>query len=269
MADLFHDDVPFEFLARVFGHMHHFNKNTFLVLTKRPERMRKFISWFRENWLGRFEGAWPREYQHVWLGVTAENQEQADKRIPILLQIPAAVRFVSVEPMLSEVNLSRYLKWPLCKHWRPDEGGDPKIYGKYHWQKQGLVSPDWIGLDWVICGGESGPGARPMHPDWARSLRDQCQAAGTPFFFKQWGEWACEDFEPYYGYGSDSGKWDEYICRNGEQGSCKISDGDGNWLNWTGNPDDTSCIIRRVGKKKAGRLLDGRTWNEMPENQKW
>jgi protein gp37 len=113
--------------------------------------------------------------ENVWLGVTVEDQQRADERIPLLLQVPAAVRFLSVEPMLGPVDISSHLA-NVCQgvHW-----------GRL---RPGTKDPAWpSAISWVICGGESGHGARPMHPDWARSLRDQCQAAGVPFFMKQMG----------------------------------------------------------------------------------
>lgn len=170
--DLFHNDVPFTFIHEVWDIMKACPQHTFLVLTKRPERMRKVVERiYSLERLGWAKGFW----NHVGLGVTAENQEQADKRIPILLQIPAAKRFVSVEPMLGPVDLA-------------------------HLQFEGTVEIDAFNgthgvmrshggqnekLDWVICGGESGPGARPMQIEWARDLKNQCEEAGVPFFFKQ------------------------------------------------------------------------------------
>ena len=214
MGDLFHPDVPFEIVTNIFGTMHSVKKHTYMILTKRPERMAEFIRWY-SKWIG--FNAWPREYPHVWLGVTAENQEQADKRIPVLLQTPAAVHYLSIEPMLSHISLSTI-----------DLGGAGR-WGRNYGMPQ---------IDWVICGGETGPGARPMHPDWARSLRDQCQAAGVSFFFKQHGEWMWwhQDGIPY------------------------VADGLKARHEW---PDKSHSF--RVGKKAAGRLLDGREWNEMPE----
>jgi protein gp37 len=150
MSDLFHPDVPDEFIREVFSEMYQNRQHTFIVLTKRPERMQEMIHYSPD--LG----------NHIWLGVTAENQQEADRRIPILLQTQAVVRFVSVEPMLDAIyfkdvpGLNRI-------------GNDP-------------------GIGWVICGSESGPGARWFCYDWARSLRDQCQAAEVPFFFKQGSE---------------------------------------------------------------------------------
>jgi protein gp37 len=151
MGDLFHDGVPFDFVDSVWGRMLLANQHTFQVLTKRPAKMLEYLSTRR----------WTPDGSNVWLGVTAEDQQRADERIPLLLQCPAAVRLVSVEPMLGPVDLSGY-----------------------GWMRGLLTEPR---ISWVICGGESGSGARPMHPAWARSLRDQCSAAGVPFFFKQQG----------------------------------------------------------------------------------
>lgn len=153
MSDLFHEKVPDEFIDKVFAVMAMAKQHTFQVLTKRPERMRAFL---RNPYWGR-SAALP----NVWLGVSVEDQPTADKRIPILLQTPAAIRFVSYEPAIGPVDFEQYTGYRRMR--------------------------DFKELDWVIAGGESGPHARPSHPDWFRSVRDQCQAAGIPFLFKQWG----------------------------------------------------------------------------------
>ena len=152
MGDLFHEDVPDEFISRVFGRMRCANQHTFMILTKRPERMRWFI-WNLPN---------------VWLGVSVENQSTADERIPMLLKTPAAVRFVSVEPMLGPVDLLSI---------KTSDGDGPSR--ELIWIGEGA------GIGWVICGAETGPGARPMDPTWARDLRDQCREAHVRFFMKQ------------------------------------------------------------------------------------
>jgi protein gp37 len=200
MTDLFHEDVTDLMRDQVLGVSLAAPQHTYMVLTKRPERMRQY-----------FIGTKP--YPNLWLGVTAENQEMADQRIPILLQTPAAMRFVSVEPCLSEVNLA---------------GWGSEMYLRTIGRDGSAERP---GLDWVIAGGESGPGARPMHPNWPRSLRDQCQAAGAPFFFKQWGEWV------------------------------SVSEVEGPGVHHQ-FPD--GATVRRTGKKLAGCLLDGREWKELP-----
>jgi protein gp37 len=183
---------------------------------------------------------WP--LPNVWLGVTVCNQAEADEKIPQLLQIPAAVRFVSVEPMLGPIDLNEWLgKWVCenasgsCGHFiypsHKDCNSDCEEDCDGHCPHCGCdiaYDAPWqheTTLDWIICGGESGPGARPMHPDWPRKLRDDCVAAGVPYFFKQWGEWI---HTPIW----SSTKYLE---------------------------------ARKVGKKAAGHLLDGQEWRQMPE----
>ncbi len=143
MSDLFHEEVPFEFVKQVFDSMKRYDWHTYQVLTKRPERMLEYV-----NWTDREE--WP---DSVWVGVSVENQYWAEHRIPLLKRVPAKVHFLSVEPLLKPVNLKPYL----------DD------------------------IEWVIVGGESGPRARPIDPDWVRQVRDDCLEARVPFFFKQWG----------------------------------------------------------------------------------
>lgn len=167
MSDLFHENVTDWFIYTVFAYMFEAKNHTFMVLTKRPERMKSFMETSYPSWTKGF----PR---NVWLGVSVEDQKSADERIHHLLRTPAQVRFVSCEPLLGPVDIREYL-----------------ISG--YTELDGTAGHKVPALDWVICGGESGPDARPMHPGWARSLRDQCQDAGVPFFFKQWGEWILKD----------------------------------------------------------------------------
>mgnify|MGYP001571291976 CR=1 FL=1 len=187
MSDLFHEAVPDEFIDQVFARMRATRQHTFLVLTKRPERMRGYIgtaagetsmrvrhmfpSTLPKHWYHADNWRWP--LSNVHLGVSVENQHWADIRTPILLDIPAAKRFVSVEPMLEAINLRRAL-WGIC----PVHDG-PSLSCN-HGQ-----CPATTRIDAVICGGESGPGYRPMDPAWARDLREQCRAAGVSFFMKQ------------------------------------------------------------------------------------
>jgi protein gp37 len=233
MGDLFHEDIPFSFIANVFYIIHMASQHTYMVLTKRPERMKEFIEGFAGP--KRLQD-WAYEYPNVWLGVTAENQKMADERIPILLQIPAAKRFVSVEPMLGPTNLA---------HIDAEMAGHKNMYfinalnGRH--DDMGRPCNELNKLDWVICGGETGPGARPMHPDWVRSLRDQCQAAGTPFFFKSWGNYCAPSQMPESTYRA----WDYH---HGTE-TCWREDDPTPW---------------KVGKKAAGRQLDGKEWNEYP-----
>lgn len=193
-----------------------------LLLTKRPENVLRMVP---VHWLSREYGiadggarrvearpiGWP---DNVFVGTSVEDQRAADERLPHLLRVPAPVRFLSMEPLLGPVDVRRIEM-------------APGLYGDAL-----KTRDDELGIrpiDWVIVGGESGHGARPMHPSWAKSIRDQCIAAGVPFFFKQWGEW-----RPSFG----------------------MKDG-------TVIVDDNN--MRRIGKKVAGRLLDGRTWDEIPE----
>lgn len=230
MGDLFHEDVPFEWIyvvVKAIINAHSRNPvHKWLFLTKRPQRILDWREWSKTMPYtdAARVAAWFQKM--AWLGVTAENQEQADKRIPVLLQIPAAVRFVSVEPMLGPVNM-RHID---AEGHHPEWCWIDALTGKH--TDMGPACPDVPKLDWVIAGGESGPGARPMHPDWARSLRDQCVEAGVPFFFKQWGEWVSvsevEGAGPHHYF-------------------------------------DDGATARRVGKKNAGRLLDWRAWDQYPE----
>ena len=198
-----------------------------LLLTKRPQNVPRLVP----GWMG--PSSWP---SNVWLGTTVENQTEAERRIPHLLDVPAPVRFLSCEPMMGPVDLERV--WmDRVQHRFGDSANLP-------------------GLSWVICGGERGPGARPMLPDWARSLRDQCAAAGVAFHFKQWGEWA-PDTGPTKGgdpvmHGAPCATW------NGESWDHHA---DGYAAPIVGNHN----TIYRVGKKLAGRHLDGRTHDEFPQ----
>lgn len=193
-SDLFHESIPDEWIDRVFAVMGNVyckmdTPHTFQLLTKRADRIKRYLSdpgvssrvtiAMKAMGLGlageNSEPRWP--LPNVWVGVSAENQATADERIPLLLQTPAALHWVSVEPMLGPIDLTgEYLALR--------SGGAYPFRGLATEHRTKLIDL----LDWVVCGGESGDNARPMHPDWARDLRDQCSAAGVPFIFKQWGE---------------------------------------------------------------------------------
>lgn len=254
MSDLFHKDVPDEYIARVFAVMALAPWHTFQVLTKRPGRMRSLLAadtfmrqvataardvWngrplLREllGWMWDTVGLRPKTWPlpNVWLGTSVENQKWSDVRIPLLMQTPAAVRFISAEPLLGPVKLTH-----LHSHCPTHDFAGGFCSGP---------CPDRVWPDWVIVGGESGPGARPMHPDWARNLRDQCTGAGIAFLFKQWGEWAP-------------------IPDNAEalfaRERCNVAADGG-----TAGPGNPGTPMGRVGKKAAGRELDGRTWDQYP-----
>lgn len=318
-SDLFHDDVPDEFIARVWAVMAATPQHTFQILTKRHGRMRSLVSspGFQRaaseaatdlldtgavrslpTGLGkgaavvtsprnRWEPEWP--VPGVWLGVSVEDQKRADLRIPALLDTPAAVRFVSCEPLLGAVDLGGRGWLPVSLN-DPDPDAECHVCGTEEFSDQGghvvvhrcgsrLSEPcqelpngdcaldgtstgEWCDgpikayprIDWVICGGESGPGARPAHPDWFRQLRDQCAAAGVAFFHKQNGEWR----EPRPG--------EEYNTRYGRAGHppAFLIDHDGNVYCSREAAGDSAVPVVRVGKKAAGRELDGRTWDEYP-----
>lgn len=243
MSDLFHEAVPDQFIDQIFAVMALASQHTFQILTKRPERMRMYFSKLAESdpvmdGIGRWhaEGAkilqgvtddqWESlmsddiPLSNVWLGVSCENQETADQRIPLLLQTSAAVRFVSCEPLLGPVTLKQiWLDGRALDQYSAHVGFNPRLH-------------------WLIAGGESGPNARPSHPDWFRSLRDQCAAASVPFFFKQWGE---------YGFKADLRP--EVMDEFGFP------------------PTERPAWMQRMGKKAAGALLDGREHKEWPTSQ--
>lgn len=258
-GDLFHEAVPDEWIDRVFAVMALAQHHTFQVLTKRPERARAYITALaqphREREIkeaGRKAGALVGDMAaigrritalplpNVWLGTSIEDQATADARIPHLLDTPAAVRFVSAEPLLGRAIIFDYLIDAALTDGRSNHARP---------------------LDWVIVGGESGRGARPMHPDWARSLRDQCEQAGVPFFFKQWGEFAVSNMDahgrfdpPLPARGMDKVQgWDGTVWRRPRDGETVAS--------FMG---EAKAWAVPVGKASAGRLLDGRTWDQMP-----
>jgi protein gp37 len=212
-GDLFHEAVPDDWIDRVFAVMALAPRHTFQVLTKRPERMRAYRAENRVTLIMAAAEAeidrlgwdsWPASsraweahidgFPNVWLGTSIEDQATADARIPHLLATPAAVRFVSAEPLLGPVDLRNVRRYnPRGEPWIDALRG-LVTRGQYLARSPGecsfatstqVIPPELPRLDWLIAGGESGPGARPMHPDWARSMRDQCQAAGVPFFMKQ------------------------------------------------------------------------------------
>lgn len=257
-SDLFHEKMPDDWIDKVFAVMALAPQHTFQVLTKRPERAQDYLV---SLYAGQrrvadsaieirgsiaaaivTKDALAAGYPNVWLGTSISTQADADAMIPPLLAAPAAVRFVSAEPLLGPVDLGVGL---------PGEYDDD-------------LTP---GLDWVIVGGESGRNARPMHPDWARSIRDQCVAAGVPFHFKQWGEWspcfleADDNGEPSAAYPmdgcSDPLKHDRnqpvrFWMPNGSLGF------------WTDVESLPATGARKVGTKAAGRTLDWQTWDQMP-----
>lgn len=238
MGDLFHKDIPFELIFKVFMAMRQVTtQHTFLVLTKRPERMYEFFSlpmnsidpkWMSLSLNKTKIGDVFSTCKNIWYGTSISDQPSADTRIPKLLKLkkrfPMVKTWVSIEPMVKAIELQ------------------PAWFGNYKSCAGELPRQ----IDWVICGGESGAHARPLHPDWVRELRDQCKQANVPFFFKQWGEWISEP---------DLHKG-QTLWFDGTMGT-GIATKNGIGRN-----------VRRVGKAKAGRLLDGVEHNEFPEGVK-
>ncbi len=288
-GDIFHPSVPEEWIDRCFGAMAATPHHTHQVLTKRPERARAYL---RAPWQTRIIRVL-REFQkrlaghgvmlsttngvlpNVWLGTSVEDQQRADERIPLLLDTPAAVRWVSAEPLLGPVDLT----WIA----QPNEDREGVI--------DALLGCDWIDgmgrgaayrpsrpghegremtrhvvssdadiiaarkIDWVVAGGESGLSARPMHPDWVRGLRDQCAAAGVPFLFKQWGEWA--PYTAIGGIGWQNATPQRRSYNGPTLGRILMPVPCGYFEQTFQTRFDDAVILTKLGKKLAGRLLDG------------
>lgn len=301
-GDTFHPAVIDEWIDRVLEVAALTPQHIHMILTKRSDRMRDYFTRLPERikTLAANPGLdfVDLPLPNLWLGVSVEDQTRADERIPDLLATPAAVRFISAEPLLGPVDISPWI--PTCyecgascglrlpvipeverctecgEECGPDSepvfsDGCPKCSGELepvcpdcgHYMV--YQHPDTPNIDWVIVGGESGPGARPMHPDWARSLRDQCAAAGVPFHFKQWGNWSfthAEEnsnggvtFKPPVDLGINMmswRKWEGDQAREPRKGESVAE-----WF--TPGP-----YAIPVGKKAAGRLLDGHEHNGMP-----
>lgn len=252
MADVFEDRPELiEPRYRLFNLIMETPNLDWSLLTKRPENIKPLLQQMpvlkRDNV---YDHLWPHHFPNVWLGTSVENQAAADQRIPQLLEIPAALHFLSCEPLLGPVDLSPWLYAcsvcekpvnPFSPQWRMGyEGWEHRCDDAHPQCGHFDANIHNKGIDWVIVGGESGAKARPMLPDWARSLRDQCSDANVPYFMKQWGEWL-----PFSHGGSGEPKQHYIDNRNGM--------------------GQSAASIHRVGKKKAGRLLDGREHNDVPQ----
>jgi len=225
MGDLFHENIPTEWIDRIFAVMALCPQHVFQVLTKRPRIMRAYMrdpeaparvarAMAAEGGEGT-QPPWPPP--NVWLGTSAEDQVRAGERLPSLLETPAAIRFLSCEPLLGALDLAG------LDALGP---GEPRVH-------------------WVIAGGESGPHARVLHPDWPRELRDQCARTGTAFFFKQWGVWCPPD-------GTASGER-RAVARDGRA-----------WAAGKAPDDVATAAMLRLSKARAGRTLDGADWSQIP-----
>lgn len=236
MGDVFAEGVPDAWIDEALSVISRSRQHLFLLLTKRPERMLQYFNDLpkRQAELDcNAEVDWcDLPLPNLWLGVSVEDQTAADERIPLLLRTPAAKRFISAEPLLGPVDLDPC----LGGYWHDF------LQGRMH-HDTGNASQSTPSLDWVIVGGESGRSARPMQPEWARSLRDQCARAGVPFFFKQWGEWAPVS-----------------LCDTPIEADRVLVDG--RRLPFIPAKDD-GVVLARMGKHAAGSLLDGqdhRVW---------
>lgn len=293
MSDPFHESVPFEWIDRAYAVMALCPQHTFMLLTKRVERMAEYCSDLvrlsvaveeeadaihplvkQVRWddlpnerqrtldlLNQFEKGldsiselYRKPLPNVCHMTTVCNQNEADKNIPVLLQVPSAMRGVSIEPMLGAIAFVRRTPrtgpgssqpaapptWDVKNYltgWRGfiDHKGKGAGYSEKH-------------LDYVVVGGESGPGARPLHPDWVRGVRDQCVAAGVKFHFKQWGEWAPLRWQHHEVAKGMFWMWQDGTLRDATQGMPTCMDG--------------VALVKRVGKANAGHLLDGVEWRE-------
>lgn len=243
LADVFDNAVDPQWRADMMQVIADTPNLDWLLLTKRIGNARAMLD-------AAVPGGWTA-WPNVWMGATIVNQPEANRDIVKLLAVPAAKWFLSMEPLLGAVDLSQWL-WKCCN--QPVDGlpGDGYFQPPDGPQCCGNGVPSGH-LSWVIVGGESGPGARPMHPDWARSLRDQCEAAGVPYMFKQWGEHSLnfdrDRDDPDYG------RCDAQARKPGR------------WINLAGGHGFNGERVHyaaKVGKKTAGRLLDGRTWDGVP-----
>lgn len=249
MGDLFHEDVPFEFIDKVLYTMGTTQRHTYQILTKRPERMYRYFNGIVEGESESIQrilklSGYQSIHRHIlnfrkgipmanlWLGVSTEDQETANERIPWLLKTPAAVRFVSAEPLLSDINFHELIACPRCGYTQHDQS----IHMDHHLCTMEIPNT----ISQIIVGGETGPKARPMNPTWARSIRDQCRATDTKFFYKGSGNWI--------------------VAPN--RMKLNFKPGDPNIHEF----EDGTVMIRTM-KRDQERKLDGRRWEEMPERK--
>ena len=288
-GDLFAEGITDDQLDRIFAVMALTPQHIYYVLTKRPERMRAYLSAPHRDakWLEAIRSLSDNEWDevfastplpNVWLGVSVEDQARANDRIPILLDTPAAMRFISAEPLLGPLDLTQ-IRRPSS----PTDRLYPNDLGATYWvnaitgtmgvltEKRGRFTYDKqvsACLDWIIAGGESGSGARPSHPDWFRGLRDQCTAAAVPFFFKQWGVWheAVTDWRDPDGnhHQADPDNYEDLQLFDPKTDKL-ISVNGALFTPQTLPPDIPARLIERIGKKAAGRPLDGIEHTAWPE----
>lgn len=250
LSDFFDNDVPVQWCISAMRSIVETPDLIHILLTKRIGNAAEMLDVAFRAVHGQREKWADNVPSNVWIGATIVNQAEADRDIPKLLAVPAAKRFLSMEPLLGPVDLDTIHNTDFGE-------GQPYLHpliGRVsdgHGDSCGAPS-----IDWVIVGGESGPRARPMHPDWARSLRDQCEAAGVPFLFKQWGEWTQVAESPVH---PETTRIPGNLCRVTRDGVTTD-----HYIAISSNGGRRRYEMRRIGKKAAGRLLDGREWNEAP-----
>ena len=258
LADVFDNAVPAQWRADLIDLIAETPHLDWLLLTKRIGNAHQMLIDATNHAAG-----WTA-LPNIWIGATICNQEEADRDIPMLLAVHSAKRFLSIEPMLGPVSFSDHHDWlgrsdggMLCPDC-PERGVgiDPAEHNDCLGEVENAAP--YIGIDWVIVGGESGPDARPMHPDWVRNLRDQCQSAGVPFLFKQWGEWS-----PY----AEATKNSVWVALDGS-GAVGIESeaGEELWNNALSKSLKTKyALVTKVGKNTAGRVLNRCIWDEIPK----
>lgn len=242
MSDLFHEEVPFDFITQVMQVIQLTPQHTYLVLTKRPEVALRF--WYHMEVANKIWQPPP----NLWMGTSAHDQGSADKRVSELLGLKGCLHFLSYEPAIGPLDLNR-LHPKAAPTYRTSLDALRGIYSLQKWKGKEwhhLMSSQYEKLDWVIMGGESGPKADPMHPAWARAMRDQCKEAGVPFFFKQWGLW-----QPI-----------TYRQGDAQEVYIKFELGKNERL-----LDQPLQNMVRVGKGAAGHELDGETWQQFPDQK--
>lgn len=253
LADVFEEREDLEaWRQRLFELIEKTTHLDWLLLTKRPDFA---ADWLRE----RYETAGSGPLPNLWLGTSVEDQKRADERIPELLRAPAAVRFLSCEPLLEEVDLRGLLRPRLGRSGECPRCGFLDSTWGHARQCTGVI-------DWVIVGGESGSKARPVHPDWVRLIRDQCQWSGAAFFFKQWGAWAPRRVRNI-ARGSKAGSiepWTIVSSTERKNRGARVYHAYPRNLELDQNGFADYWLLEKAGKKAAGRLLDGRTWDELP-----
>lgn len=285
MSDWLDDQVPAEWLAFLLETIRLTPHLDWLLLTKRPEKWKDRLidvlewgaangneAWRRLNeqwvWTWRYTLAYP---ENVWIGYTGENQDLFDKRTREALLIPCKVRYVSMEPLLSHVDM-RFPAGVTTETAFPDDFDSWSQPRRDIWFKDTArtiqIARSQIGIHWVIAGGESGKKARPSHPDWFRSLRDQCAAAGVPFYFKQWGEFAPHEHSLTAGQYTTVNLDSKVIERNTLASFTTVCSTDRKAIgrkNWVAyDRDGVATVLKPFGTKKTGRLLDGVEHNGFP-----